>query len=101
MGDHAESIQVDFDPMRIGYDDLLEIFWTTHNPCRTPWSRQYMSAVYYASDDQREAIERTGRLFVTDPSDIKTEIAPLTKFWIAEDYHQKYLDKRANPHKYR
>lgn len=90
IGDHAETLQIDFDPTRISYEQLLEHFWTTHNPCRDAWSRQYMSAVFYHNEAQREAIETTRRKFVTTPDQIKTEIAPLDTFWIAEDYHQKY-----------
>lgn len=94
IGDHAETIQIDFDPKRITYDQLLEIFWTTHNPCRRPWSRQYMSAVFYADEDQREAIERTRELFVGEDQTVHTVVAPLDRFWIAEDYHQKYRLRR-------
>ncbi len=90
IGDHAETIQIDFDPERISYEQLLEIFWTTHNPCRTAWSRQYMSAVYYHDEAQLGAIERTRSKFVDDPEQVQTEIAPFDTFWIAEDYHQKY-----------
>jgi len=90
IGDHAEAIQIDFDPQRISYDQLLELFWTTHNPCRTAWSRQYMSALFYHDDAQREAIERTRKQFVGEDKEVQTEIVPLDRFWIAEDYHQKY-----------
>ncbi len=90
IGDHAETIQIDFDPKRIRYEQLLELFWTTHNPCRNAWSRQYMSAVFYADEAQREAIDATRRKFVKMPDQVQTEIAPLETFWIAEDYHQKY-----------
>ena len=84
IGDHAETIQIDFDPQRISYDQLLEIFWTTHNPCRRPWSRQYMSAAFYADDAQREAIERTRKLYVGEAQVVHTEVAPLDRFWIEE-----------------
>lgn len=90
IGDHAETIQIDFDPRRISYEELLEQFWTTHNPCARPWSRQYMSAIFYTGDEQLAAIERTRARFVEDPGSVRTEIAPLQTFWIAEDYHQKY-----------
>lgn len=90
IGDHAEAIQIDFDPQRVSYDQLLEIFWTAHNPCRRPWSRQYMSAVFYAGEAQREAIERTRKLYVGEDQTVHTEISKLDRFWVAEDYHQKY-----------
>jgi len=90
MGDHAETIQIDFDPTRITYEQLLELFWTSHNPCRSAWSRQYMSAIFYEGEQQRAAIDETRRKFVQTPDEVQTEIAPLQTFWIAEDYHQKY-----------
>lgn len=90
IGDHAETIQIDFDPKRISYEQLLELFWTTHNPCRNAWSRQYMSAVFYQDEAQRQAIDVTRRKFVKTPDQVQTEVAALEKFWIAEDYHQKY-----------
>lgn len=90
IGDHAETIQIDFDPTRITYQQLLELFWTTHNPCRSAWSRQYMSAVFYHDDAQRKAIDATRHKFVKTPDQVQTEITPLEKFWIAEHYHQKY-----------
>lgn len=96
IGDHAESIQIDFDPTVISYEKLLEVFWTTHNPCRRAWSRQYMSAIFYADAAQLLAIERTRRRFVATPEQIQTEVVPLTRFWLAEDYHQKYR-LRAEP----
>lgn len=96
IGDHAETIQIDFDPARISYEALLEVFWTTHNPCRAAWSRQYMSAIFYADAEQLLAIERTRLRFVATPERIQTEIVPLQQFWIAEDYHQKYR-LRAEP----
>lgn len=90
IGDHAETIQIDFDPKVISYERLLEVFWTEHNPCARAWSRQYMSAVFYENEAQRLAIERTRAVFVDDPSQVRTLIAPRHRFWIAEDYHQKY-----------
>ena len=95
MGDHAETIQIDFDPKQISYEHLLELFWTSHNPCRSAWSRQYMSAVFYHDEDQLSAIENTRRQFVKNPEQVQTEIAPMTKFWLAENYHQKYRLRHA------
>ena len=91
MGDHAESIQIDFDPEKISYKELLEIFWSSHNPVRRAWSRQYMSAIFYHSEEQRAFAEQTmEQESIKRNRKIYTEIAPLTKFYLAEDYHQKY-----------
>ena len=56
MGDHTEAMQVDFDPLQIGYEDIATLFWKTHNPCATPYSRQYMSAIWYHDDQQQEFV---------------------------------------------
>jgi len=52
MGDHAETVQVDFDPGRITYAQLLKIFWASHRPTSRNWSRQYMNAIFYHDDEQ-------------------------------------------------
>lgn len=91
LGDHSESIQVDYDPTKLTYDQILDRIWVSHNPCGTAWSRQYMSAIFFQSDEQRKAIlaskarieEKLGRT-------VKTAVLPLTRFYLAEDYHQKY-----------
>jgi peptide-methionine (S)-S-oxide reductase len=95
IGDHTETVQVDFDPRRIAYDQLLDIFWQSHEPTGTMWSRQYMNAVFYHNDGQREkalasktAVEhKIGRT-------VNTAVVPLNTFTMAEDYHQKYNLKR-------
>jgi peptide-methionine (S)-S-oxide reductase len=91
MGDHSESIQIEFDPSVISYSDLLAEFWRGHNPTRKAWSRQYMSAVFFASEAQREAaMEMLHRETERRGADIYTAIQAATHFTLAEDYHQKY-----------
>ena len=90
LGDHAETIEIDFDPTRITYEQLLEVFWSSHNACRSPWSRQYMSAIFYHDAEQLAAVHRTRLRCVATPEAIQTAIVPYEKFWLAEDYHQKY-----------
>ena len=99
---HAEVVQVTYDPVRVTYDDLLTVFWENHDP--TTLNRQgpdvgtqYRSAIFYQSDAQKEAAiaskderEKSGRF----RRPIVTEITPATDFYIAEDYHQQYLEKR-------
>lgn len=87
-------MQIDFDPQRISYERLLEVFWTSHNPCARAWSRQYMSAIFYGDEAQRQAIEATRQRFVANPDAVNTAIVPLRRFWLAEDYHQKYRLRR-------
>lgn len=98
---HAESIEIEFDPSIVSYADLLNEFWSMHNP--TTLNRQgpdvgtqYRSAIFYHSDEQhqlalvsKEVLAKSGKYL--DP--ITTEITAATTFYPAEEYHQKYLDK--------
>jgi len=91
LGDHTETIQIEYDPARISYEELLSIFWSSHSPTAQPWSRQYASIVFYHDETQRELAakskeqERTRR-----QAKIYTEIVPAGAFYPAEAYHQKY-----------
>jgi peptide-methionine (S)-S-oxide reductase len=99
---HAEAVLVTYDPGRLSYEDLLEVFWRSHDP--TTLNRQgpdvgpqYRSAIFFHSEEQKaaataskEALERSGR----SPAPIVTEITPASHFYPAEDYHQRFLEKR-------
>ena len=99
---HAEAVEVIFDPERISYEKLLQVFWETHDPTQVDrqgpdHGTQYRTAIFYHSPEQRETAERSkaaldasGRL----PRPVATEITPATTFWPAEEYHQRYLEKR-------
>src|SRR5919108_6580559 len=99
---HAEAVEVTFDPERVSYDQLLDVFWTSHNP--TTKNRQgldigdqYRSAIFFHSPEQREAAERTSQAQQAKlhwPKKIVTDIVPAPEFYEAEDYHQQYLEKR-------
>jgi peptide-methionine (S)-S-oxide reductase len=93
MGDHTESVQVDFDPGRVTYRQLLDIFWDAHDPARPQGaSRQYMTAVFYHSDRQRQvALESLDRVSTRHGEPVTTRILPATPFTRAESYHQKYM----------
>lgn len=103
---HAEAVRIVFDPARIGYKDLLDVFWrnidpTTPNRQFCDVGAQYRSAIFVHGEDQRRIAEdsrktlaKTGRL-----GTIVTEIVPATEFYPAEEYHQKYY--RKNPVRYR
>lgn len=95
---HAEVIQITFDPSVITYDELLEVFWETHDPT-TPNRQgadvgtQYRSAVFYHTPEQKEAAEKykaelNKQNVYNKP--VVTEITPFDKFYKAEDYHQNY-----------
>jgi peptide-methionine (S)-S-oxide reductase len=91
IGDHAESIQIDFDPNQISYEKLLEIFWAGHHPTSRQWSTQYKAALFYHNEQQRQlAVETRDREAAKRNAGITTEILPATTFYRAEPYHQKY-----------
>jgi peptide-methionine (S)-S-oxide reductase len=101
---HAEVVQVTFDPQMISFKEILQIFFTIHDP--TTLNRQgadvgtqYRSAIFYHTEQQKQTAEQVIREFEADkiwPNPIVTEIAPLDAFYIAEDYHQEYF--RRNPY---
>jgi peptide-methionine (S)-S-oxide reductase len=91
LGDHTETIQIDYDPTQVSYEELLDVFWDSHNPAQRPWSRQYMSIVFYHNDEQKRlAMETRDREAAKINSEIFTEIVPASEFYLAEAYHQKY-----------
>jgi peptide-methionine (S)-S-oxide reductase len=95
IGDHTETVQVDYDPRLITYDQLLGIFWESHQPTTRSWSRQYMNAVFYHNEQQRQmAIASKTAVAQKIGSTVKTEVVPLRSFTMAEDYHQKYILSR-------
>lgn len=94
MGDHTETVQVDYDPKRISYRDLLDHFWASHRPTSRSWSRQYRNAVFYHDKGQHEtALASKAALEGKTGETVKTAIVPLRRFTMAEEYHQKYMLK--------
>lgn len=99
---HAEVVQIDFDPRIITYEELLNTFWSIHNP--TTLNRQgpdigsqYRSVIYYMNEEQKDkALSKLEELDISkkykDP--IVTEIKPAIEYYLAEDYHQQYFEKR-------
>lgn len=91
IGDHTETLEVDFDPKVIGYDKLLKLFFESHNACARPWSSQYMSAIFCNDDEQlRMARAAADQVAKTRGSEVLTRIERAGEFYLAEDYHQKY-----------
>lgn len=99
---HAEVVQIEFDPAKITYDQILEIFWDIHDP--TTLNRQgpdsgtqYRSVIYYHDEAQKKAAEKSKNVAQAKfGGKIVTEIQPLKKFYPAEDYHQDYFRKNPN-----
>lgn len=91
LGDHTETLQVDFDPDVIDYETLLVGFWTQHDPTAPVWSRQYASAIW-TTDEAQDAAARASRdrLERTLDRPALTEIRRLDRFYAAEPHHQKY-----------
>jgi peptide-methionine (S)-S-oxide reductase len=103
---HAEVVQVEFDPAQVPYEELLDVFWENHDPT-TPNRQgpdvgtQYRSIIFYHTPEEKVAAEaskekrqRTGRY----KKPIVTEIVPAATFYRAEEYHQRYLEKRGLTH---
>lgn len=100
---HAEVVELDFDPAQVSYEQLLDAFFALHDPTTLnrqgpDWGAQYRSAIFYHSAEQQaqalakiEQITAEGRL---KPKRIVTKVEPAQTFWRAEEYHQKYLEKR-------
>jgi len=99
---HAEAVEVLFDPGKISFEQLLDVFWRCHNPTTLnqqgpDFGSQYRSAIFYHSKEQRLAAEKSREKCDAAglwPGPIVTEITSASQFWQAEDYHQKYLEKR-------
>ena len=99
---HAEVVQVEFDPAKLKYADLLTVFWENHDPTTLnrqgpDFGSQYRSAIFFHSPEQREAaIAAKHELEKAKAFDrpIVTQIEPAVEFYPAEDYHQQYLEKR-------
>jgi peptide-methionine (S)-S-oxide reductase len=104
---HAEVVQVTFDPSIVSFKEILDIFWTIHDP--TTLNRQgndvgpqYRSAIFYHDDDQKmiadESVLSVAKVIWSDP--ITTEISPLVRFFPGEQYHQDYYKKTGDRNPY-
>ena len=103
-GDHAEAIEIIFDPNRISYRKLLEIFFQIHDPTTrnrqgNDVGRSYRSAIFYTNDEQKRTAQET----IADveasglwPGTVVTEVVPAGPFWEAEPEHQDYLERYPN-----
>ncbi|HUK26730.1 MAG TPA: peptide-methionine (S)-S-oxide reductase MsrA [Terriglobales bacterium] len=99
---HAEAVEVEYDPSKISYGQLLDVFWENHDPTQLnrqgpDWGTQYRSAIFFHSPEQeaeakasKQKLEKSGR----HNKPIATQIVPAATFYQAEDYHQQYLEKR-------
>ena len=103
---HAEAVLVVFDPQQISYDEILRLFWESHDPTQgmrqgNDAGTQYRSAIYWTTDTQRAAAEASRDLYAAELAnagygDVTTELAAAGPFYYAEPYHQQYLAKNPN-----
>jgi peptide-methionine (S)-S-oxide reductase len=91
LGDHTETVQVDFDPATTSYEQLLAVFLATDNPCARAGTRQYMSAVFYHDEAQKELALEALRREEARGTPVAAAVLPVGTFYLAEDYHQKFL----------
>ncbi|HXZ32768.1 MAG TPA: peptide-methionine (S)-S-oxide reductase MsrA [Terriglobales bacterium] len=99
---HAEAVEIEYDPARLSYEKLLDVFWENHDPTQfnrqgPDWGTQYRSAIFYTNPEQeaaakasKERLEKSHRY----NKPIVTQIVPASTFYEAEEYHQQYLEKK-------
>ncbi len=103
---HAEVVQVEFDASEVPYETLLDVFWENHDPTQVnrqgpDVGTQYRSVIFYHSEEQKRHAEQSKEARAASGKyrrPIATQIVPATDFWIAEEYHQQYLQKRGLAH---
>ena len=99
---HAEAVEVEYDPAKVSYGDLLNVFWENHDPTQLnrqgpDFGTQYRSAIFYHSPEQEQAASASKQALEESRQfsrPIVTQIVPAATFYEAEDYHQQYLEKR-------
>ncbi len=99
---HAEAVEIDYDPAKITYETLVDEFFALHDPTQLnrqgpDWGSQYRSSIFYHSPEQKAAAEQAIARLTAEKKfsrPIVTQVVPAETFWRAEEYHQKYLEKR-------
>jgi peptide-methionine (S)-S-oxide reductase len=99
---HAEVVQVEYDPTKVSYAQLLDVFWSSHDPTQVnrqgpDFGTQYRTVIFYHDDEQKAEAEASKKRLDEGgrfPRPIATQIVPAGPFYRAEEYHQRYLEKR-------
>jgi peptide-methionine (S)-S-oxide reductase len=99
---HAEAVEIKYDPAKLSYEKLLEVFWENHDPTQLnrqgpDWGTQYRSAIFFTSPEQEAAAKASKDRLEKSPryhKPIVTQIIPAQTFYEAEEYHQQYLEKK-------
>jgi peptide-methionine (S)-S-oxide reductase len=100
---HAEVVDVTFDPSQVSYEELLDVFWSLHDPTQLnrqgpDMGSQYRSVIFYYNEEQRKTAEESKMRLQASGKykrDVVTEIVPAQTFYIAEQYHQKYYKRHS------
>lgn len=96
IGDHSETVRIVYDPAKISYEELLAVFWESHDPTAEPWNRQYRNAIFTLDARQKRAAEASRAQLARDlGGPIHTAIEKATPFTRAEERHQKYFLRQA------
>lgn len=90
LGDHSETVQIDYDPEKISYEKLFDLFWNMIDPYMENWSTQYASILFYHNDAQRKVFEEAKREAEKSGKIVKVAFKPYTNLYLAENYHHKY-----------
>ena len=96
---HAEVVLVKYDPKAISFSELLDVFWQCHDATqlnRQGWDigTQYRSAIFYTTEEQKDIAQKSKSELIKQGMPVVTEITKVQKFWPAEEYHQKYFEKK-------
>jgi peptide-methionine (S)-S-oxide reductase len=99
---HAEAVEIDYDPAKLSYDKLLDVFWENHDPTQLnrqgpDWGKQYRSAIFFHTPEQEAAAKASKQQLENShrfSKPVVTQIVPAVTFFEAEDYHQQYLEKK-------
>ena len=99
---HAEAVEIEYDPAKLSYDKLLEVFWENHDPTQLnrqgpDWGAQYRSAIFFHTPEQEAAAKASKARLENShrfSKPVVTQIVPAVTFFEAEDYHQQYLEKK-------
>jgi peptide-methionine (S)-S-oxide reductase len=99
---HAEVVQLEYAPAEVSYEQLLDLFWNMHDPTQLnrqgpDFGKQYRSVILFHTPEQEKAARASKEKLAADgrtPRPIVTQIEPAPEFWMAEDYHQQYFEKR-------
>ena len=96
---HAEAVRIEYDPDRVSYEELARLFFEIHDPTQMnrqgpDMGEQYRSEVFYLNDEQKQIAEKLIRQLREKGYDVVTEVSPVGRFWVAEDYHQNYYQRK-------